>query len=100
MHHGPQAVSLIPLVGPLVQCGDRYGYQGPMPMTGNPAVDKQMAQQIGQANALIQGVTYAGLAIDFAAQLAGLTLAIVGATTHRTSFTRLALSGRGVAVRF
>jgi hypothetical protein len=99
-HHDPQGVSLIPLIGPLIQCGDKYGYQGPMPMTGNPTVDKQMAQQIGQANSLIQGVTYAGLAIDFVGQLAGLTLAIVGATTHRTEWSRVAVTGRGVAVRF
>lgn len=100
LRHDPQAVSLIPLFGPLIQCGDKYGYQGPMPMTGNPALDKQMAEQIGQANTLVQSVTYVGLALDAAAQLAGLTLAIVGAATHRSEWSKVSATGRGVAVRF
>jgi hypothetical protein len=99
-HHEPSGISAIPVIGPLIQCGDKYGYQGPMPMTGNPAVDKQMAEQIGQANTLIQTVTYVGLAVDFVGQAVGLTLAIVGATTHRSEWSRVTPSGNGFAVHF
>jgi hypothetical protein len=99
-HHEPSGISLIPLIGPLIQCGDKYGYQGPMPMTGNTALDKQMADQIGQANTLIQSVTYVGLALDFVGQAVGLTLAIVGATTHRREWSRISPTGNGFAVRF
>jgi hypothetical protein len=104
-HHDPSGVSAVPLVGPLIQCGDKYGYQGPMPMTGNAAVDKQMADQIAQANTLIQTVTYLGLALDFAGQLTGITLALVGALTHKDiastgSSVRVAATGRGLSVSF
>jgi hypothetical protein len=104
-HHDPSGVAAVPLVGPLIQCGDKYGYQGPMPMTGNAAVDKQMADQIAQANTLIQTVTYLGLALDFAGQLTGITLALVGALTHKDlastgSSVRVAATGRGLSVSF
>ena len=104
-HHEPGGMSAIPLVGPLIQCGEKYGYQGPMPMTGNAAVDKQMADQIAQANTLIQSVTYLGLALDFAGQLTGITLALVGALTHKDlastgSSVRVAATGRGLSVSF
>jgi hypothetical protein len=100
-HHDPVGVSLIPVIGPLVQLGDKYGYQGPMPMTGNAAVDAQMAQQIAQANQLIRAVTYTGLVIDFVGQLTGVTLALVGAFTRTHDFqTRVTATGRGLAFSF
>ncbi|HEY7956241.1 MAG TPA: hypothetical protein VII38_13155 [Polyangia bacterium] len=110
-HHDPAGVSLIPLVGPLVQCGEHYGYSGPMVQTGNADFDRQMNAQIHQASTLIATVTYVGLALDFAGQLAGLIMTIAGAATHsheRThspSSSRLALvptasGGSALAVTF
>ncbi len=104
-HHDPSGISLIPLLGPLIQCGDKYGYQGPAVTTGNAAIDKQMNDQIAQASTLISTVTYVGLVLDFAAQAAGITMAIVGAATHRTELRagrkrQLAFTGRGLGVQF
>jgi hypothetical protein len=101
MRHEPAAVSLIPLIGPLIQCGEQYGYHGPMPVTGNAALDRQMASQIESASNLIAATTYVGLALDFAAQLTGLTMAIVGAVTQRRDqVLRVAATGQGLLVRF
>ena len=109
-HHDTPNASLIPLVGPLIQCGESYGYHGPMVATGNAQFDQQQNAQIKSASDLIAGLTYAGLAIDFAAQLTGLTLAIVGAATHKTELrltrrggaqpTRLSLRGRSMSISF
>jgi hypothetical protein len=103
-HHDPGTVALVPLVGPLIQLGDKYGYQGPLPMTGNATLDAQMAQQIAQANTLIQTVTYVGLALDFAGQLTGITLALVGALSHQrpssATSVRVAATANGFALRF
>ena len=108
-HHEPAGTSLIPLIGPLIQCGEHYGYSGPMVQTGNVDFDRQMNAQIEQASTLIATVTYVGLALDFAGQLAGLVMAVTGAATHShersRSSSRLALvptasGGSALAVTF
>lgn len=81
-HHATASTSLIPLIGPLIQCGEHYGYSGPMVATGNADFDTQTNAQIAEASRLIAGVTYFGLALDFAGQLAGLVMAVVGAVSH------------------
>jgi hypothetical protein len=105
VHHDPAGVSLIPLIGPLIQCGESFGYHGPMVATGNAQIDAQMNAQIHQASDLIAAVTYVGLAVDFAAQLAGLTMAIIGVSTRHTELrvsrtTRLAFNAHGVGLSF
>jgi hypothetical protein len=104
-HHDPAGVSLIPVIGPLVQMGDHYGYQGPSVTTPDPSFNKQTNDQIQSASTLISTVTYVGLAVDFAAQLAGVTMAIVGAATHKTVLRAgrsrsVAFTGRGLGVTF
>jgi hypothetical protein len=100
LHAGGSSRSLIPLVGPMIQLSDHYGYQGQIPTTGNARTDMQIAAQVGQANSLIQGITYAALGIDLALQLTGAALAIAGAVSRRATFTRVASRATGLAVRF
>jgi hypothetical protein len=94
------AVALVPLVGPLVQCGERYGYRSQLPSTGSAIADRQIAAQVAQVNQTVQGITVAALVVDAALQLAGAALTIVGATTRRTGLTRFAASGQTVGARF
>lgn len=78
--------AFIPLVGPLVQMGDRFAVAVPAP-TGNAQVDQMITTRAAEVNGTIQNAAYAILAVDFAMQLAGLTMAIVGAATKTTSVT-------------
>jgi hypothetical protein len=78
--------AFIPLVGPLVQMGDKFAIEVPAP-TGNAQVDQMITTRAAEVNGTIQNAAYAVLAIDFAMQLAGLTMAIVGAATKTTSVT-------------
>jgi hypothetical protein len=106
--HQPSTTSLIPLVGPLIQLADDWSMV-PQAQTGNSQIDTQANAQIAQVNHTIQIVAYAVLAVDFAFQLAGLTMAIVGVATHRDvvrpyasrpARTAWSFTGNGLAVRF
>jgi hypothetical protein len=107
LDHQPAGLSLIPLIGPLIQCGDSWAMIAPA-QTGNPQVDAQANPQIAAVNHQIQTVAYAVLALDFAIQLAGITMAIVGAASTRpvanyaarSPWTAWQWRGAGVAVRF
>ena len=101
--HEPTAMSLIPVFGPLVQMGESWAMVPPA-HTGNPQVDAQAQPRIDQANQTIQQVAYAVLALDFAMQLAGSTMLVVGVIGHddhkadRLSFS-FAPTGNGVRMR-
>jgi hypothetical protein len=75
--HSPAGEAFIPVVGPLVQMGDSWAMV-PRAATGNAQADAQAQPQIDGANHTIQSVAYAVLAVDFALQLAGATMATVG----------------------
>lgn len=75
--HNGAAESLIPVVGPLVQMNDNWSMIPPM-HSGNAMVDAQAQPRIDDANHTIQQVAYAVLALDFAMQLAGSTMLVVG----------------------
>src|SRR4051812_915886 len=53
LNHGGAELSLIPLVGPLAQMGDRWGTI-PAMKSGNPQIDVPANQRIDQANQAIQ----------------------------------------------
>ena len=105
--HQPAATSLIPIVGPLVQMGDSWAMVAPA-QSGNPEVDGPANERIASVNHAIQTAAYAVLGVDFALQLAGATMAVVGVVGHAPrryaagSGTRVAWTLRhdGVAVRF
>jgi hypothetical protein len=90
----------IPLVGPLVQMGDKWGIDPRTQHTGNPQVDSQIDSRAAQLNSTIQNVAYAVLAIDFGIQLAGTVMAIVGASTKTWAIEAGPSGGTTVAVRF
>ncbi|HWE31741.1 MAG TPA: hypothetical protein VHB97_27260 [Polyangia bacterium] len=75
--HDPAATSLIPVAGPLVQMNDSWAMIPPS-RSGNAQVDAQAQPRIDDANHTIQQVAYAVLALDFAMQLAGSTMLVVG----------------------
>jgi hypothetical protein len=75
--HDPAATSLIPVFGPLVQMGDSWAMVPPS-RSGNAQVDAMAQPRIDDANHTIQQVAYAVLALDFAMQLAGSTMLVVG----------------------
>jgi hypothetical protein len=75
--HEPTAMSLIPVFGPLVQMGESWAMV-PAMKSGNPQIDAQAQPRIDEANRTIQNVAYAVLALDFAMQLAGTTMLVVG----------------------
>ncbi|HZS39043.1 MAG TPA: hypothetical protein VFF06_19565 [Polyangia bacterium] len=107
LDHQPSGLSLIPLIGPLIQCGDSWAMIAPA-QTGNPQVDAQANPQIAAMNHQIQVIAYAVLSVDFVIQLAGVTMAIVGAAStrlvpgyaSRPTRTAWQLRGAGVAVTF
>lgn len=72
------ALSLIPVFGPLAQMGSRVTVVDPS-ATGNAQIDGMANERIAAVNNAAQTVAYVVLGIDCAMQLAGLTLAIVGA---------------------
>ena len=102
--HQPAATSLIPLVGPLVQMGESWAMV-PRVATGNTQVDAQAQPRIDDANHTIQQVAYAVLAVDFAMQLVGATMAVVGIVGHddaradRVTVT-ISPTSNGAMVRF
>ena len=75
--HDPAATSLIPVVGPLVQMSESWAMIAPA-RSGNAQVDAAAQPRIDDANHTIQQVAYAVLALDFAMQLAGSTMLVVG----------------------
>jgi hypothetical protein len=75
--HQPSGTSLVPLVGPLIQMGDTWTVVSPS-TSGNSQVDQVANQKIAEVNHAAQTAAYAVLAVDFAMQLAGVTMAIVG----------------------
>jgi hypothetical protein len=79
--------ALIPLVGPLVQLGDKWGIQSGPAKSGNVQVDREINSRTEQVNATIQTVAYVVLALDFTLQLTGAILAVVGGVTKHTSIT-------------
>ena len=79
--HERAATSFIPVAGPLVQMGDSWAMV-PRAATGNAEVDAQAQPQIDRANRTIQEVAYGVLAVDFAMQLAGSTMMVIGVVGH------------------
>jgi hypothetical protein len=104
--HNPAATSLIPVAGPLVQMNDSWAMIAPS-HSGNAQVDAMAQPRIDDANHTIQQVAYAVLALDFAMQLAGSTMLVVGVIGNddhkadRVSFSIAPLSnGMRLRVRF
>ena len=81
LDHQPATTSLIPIVGPLVQMRESWAMIAPA-RTGNPQLDAAAQPRIDDANRTIQQVAYAVLALDFAMQLAGSTMFVVGVIGH------------------
>ena len=79
--HEPASTSLIPVAGPLVQMRESWAMIAPA-RTGNAQVDAAAQPRIDAANRTIQQVAYAALALDFAMQLAGSTMLVVGVIGH------------------
>jgi hypothetical protein len=77
-HHEPGATSAIPLVGPFLQAGQRYGLDGPPVDSGDPAYDMKETKRLSDASALITSAAVASAVLAGVAQLAGATLAILG----------------------
>ena len=75
--HAQASSSLIPLAGPLVQMRESWAMIAPA-RTGNAQLDAAAQPRIDEANRAIQQVAYAALALDFAMQLAGSTMLVVG----------------------
>jgi len=75
--HDPAATSLIPVAGPLVQMNESWAMIAPA-RSGNAQVDAMAQPRIDEANHTIQQGAYAVLALDFAMQLAGSTMLVVG----------------------
>jgi hypothetical protein len=97
---GVSSHAWIPLVGPLIQMGDKWGIDPKTMHTGNVQVDAQIDSRAAQVNSSIQDAAYAVLAIDFGLQLAGAVMAIVGVST-KTWAIETGPSGRGAfTVRF
>jgi hypothetical protein len=108
INHAGAGKSLIPIVGPLVQMGDDWSVVTPE-NSGNPQVDQQVNQRIDAVNHAVQTAAYCVLAVDFALQLAGATMAVVGAVgrpkrSYANRGSALAWSvmptGHGLAVSF
>ena len=95
--HTGAAESLIPIVGPLVQLNQSWAMVAPA-NTGNADVDAQANSRIASANHAIQVAAYAVLSVDFALQLAGAAMTIVGAVGHAPR--RFAAVTKGVAWNF
>jgi hypothetical protein len=79
--------SIVPLIGPLIQMGDKWTIQMETPKTGDPMLDAQVSSRVNEVNNQIQTAAYVVLAIDFALQASGVIMAIVGATTKHTKVT-------------
>jgi hypothetical protein len=102
--HSPSAISLIPLVGPLIQMGDDWSMV-PLMNSGNPQIDIPANERIAEANRAIQTGAMVILAVDFALQLAGLTMVAVGAAGRKVerayaSTPRFSARPRGFALTF
>jgi hypothetical protein len=79
--------SIVPLIGPLIQMGDKWSLQMETPKTGDPMIDAQINSRANEVNNQIQTAAYVVLAIDFALQATGVIMAIVGATTRTTKLS-------------
>jgi hypothetical protein len=101
--HNPAATSLIPIAGPLVQMGDSWAMVAPS-NSGNPQIDGPANERIASVNHTIQTAAYAVLAVDFALQLAGATMVVVGVVGRTPAYEsrRVAVvpTANGFAVRF
>jgi hypothetical protein len=75
-------LAAIPLIGPLAQMGESWSVVTPT-QTGNAQVDAEANARIAEINRATQTAAYVVLAVDFALQLAGLTMAIVGSLPPR-----------------
>jgi hypothetical protein len=98
MGHDPAAMSFVPLVGPLIQMSQNWGTV-PRMTSGNPQIDMPAHQRIDQVNQAIQTGAYVILAVDFALQLAGVSMTIAGGAGQKVE-RRYALSPTGLRVTF
>jgi hypothetical protein len=80
--HDRAALSLIPIVGPLVQLGDSWAVAKPA-ATGNAQLDQMANERIAQINRTVQTAAYVVLSVDALLQAAGIALVIAGVVPHR-----------------
>jgi hypothetical protein len=105
LDHHPAATAFIPVIGPLVQMGDSWAMVAPS-NSGNAQVDAEANARIDSINHTIQTAAIAVLAVDFVLQLAGTTMAVIGAVGHTeryeigTSRVAVVPTANGLAVRF
>jgi hypothetical protein len=92
--HAGAGTSFVPLIGPLIQLRDSWAMVAPA-STGNPDVDAQANSRIATVNHAIQGAAYAVLSVDFALQLAGAAMTVIGAVGHAPR--HYAAAGKGLA---
>jgi hypothetical protein len=99
MGHANPGISLIPVLGPLIQLGDSYQLYDPNAVkTGNPSIDQMAGQMIEQGNQMYQGVVITGLVLDAALQIAGVAMAIAGVSTRTRTPARLTSSAGRAAL--
>jgi hypothetical protein len=110
-HAGNPTRAFIPVAGPILQLGDRYGYAGPALTSGNVGNDTTGNRQLVHYNQQVAVGVYVALGADVAAQLAGLALVVIGPALHPGGrraaarpdgklHARVAPTANGVAVIF
>ncbi len=88
--HRPLTNAAIPFAGPILQLRESYGTTSvTYPNSGDPTADGNAVQSQRSMNRSLQIAIDVALVADFAAQLAGATLAVVGAAVKTTRYERV-----------